>query len=72
MAISTQVKQCLDDAASSMRECLAFAAKSEQPVTISTISDILVRLESVEHMDAMLSKFGANKELPKPKSQFGL
>jgi len=65
MAVSSQVKQCIDDASSSLRECLAFAARSEQPIVISSLTDILVRLESVEQMDEIVGKFGGRRELPR-------
>jgi hypothetical protein len=65
MAVSAQVKQCIDDASSSLRECLAFAARSEQPIVISSLTDILVRLESVEQMDEIVGKFGGRRELPR-------
>lgn len=65
MAVSAQVKQCIDDASSSLRECLAFAARSEQPIVISSLTDILVRLEGIEQMDEVLNRLGAHRELPK-------
>ena len=65
MAVSAQVKQCIDDASSSLRECLAFAARSEQPIVISSLTDILVHLESVEQMDEIVGKFGGRRELPR-------
>lgn len=65
MAVSAQVKQCIDDASSSLRECLAFAARSEQPVVISSLTDILVRLETIEQMDEIVGKFGGRRELPR-------
>ena len=59
MALTTPVKDSLDTAATNLREALAFAARTEKPLTIHTLTDILMRLESLEHMDKLMSKFGA-------------
>jgi hypothetical protein len=42
-----------------LREALAFAARSEHPVTISAISDLLIRCESIESMDEIMEKYGS-------------
>jgi DNA repair photolyase len=47
-----------------LREALAFAARTEHPVVISSITDILVRLESLEQMEEIMEKFGKNHNLP--------
>lgn len=57
MSLSNQVKEAVNQAAEHLRDALAFAARSEHPVTIATISDLLVRLESVESMDEIFEKF---------------
>ena len=59
MALTTPVKDSLDAAATNLREALAFAARTEKPLTIHTLTDMLMRLESLEHMDELMSKFGA-------------
>jgi len=51
MSLSTQVKESIDQAAEYMRDALAFAARTEHPITITTISDLLCRIESLEQMD---------------------
>lgn len=58
MSISSQVKESINEATKHLRDALAFAARSEHPMTISTISELLVRLESVEQMDEILEKYG--------------
>jgi len=40
-----------------MRDALAFAARTEHPITITTISDILCRLESLEQVDDLMQQF---------------
>lgn len=54
MALSNQVKESISQAAAHLREALAFAARSEHPICISTISDILIRLDSIESMEEMM------------------
>jgi hypothetical protein len=62
MALSTQVKESIDQATSHIRDALAFASRSEHSMTIATLSDLLMRCESLECMDEMMSKFtGPNK-----------
>jgi hypothetical protein len=67
MALSSQVKDAIDQASNHLRDALAFAARAEHPITISTITDILVRLESLECMEEIMQKFGkatSEKEVP--------
>lgn len=58
MALSNQVKEAVTLATQSLRDALAFAARAEHPITINTLSDILIRLESLETMDEIMEKFG--------------
>jgi hypothetical protein len=58
MALSNQVKNSISDAVHNLRDALAFAARAEHPITINTIADILMRLESLECMDEIMEKFG--------------
>jgi hypothetical protein len=64
MALSNQVKESVNQAAACLREGLAFAARTEHPTVISMITDILVRLESMETMEEIMDKFGRNKDIP--------
>ena len=59
MALTAPVKESLDAATVVLREALAFAARTEKPITIHTLTDILMRIESLEHMDELMSKFEA-------------
>lgn len=62
MALSSQVKESINLAVGNLRDALAFAARSEHGICIATISDILMRLESIECMEEMMQKFsGPNK-----------
>jgi len=64
MALSNQVKESLNNAAGMLREALAFAARTEHPVVISSLTDILVRLESLEQMEDIMDKLGKQRDLP--------
>jgi hypothetical protein len=61
MALSSQVKESVNHAATSLREALAFAARAEHPAIIQSITDILVRLESLEAIDEIMEKFGSTQ-----------
>ena len=65
MALSTQVQECTKQAAAALREALAFAARTEHPLVINTITDILVRVESLESIDEIMDKFGKSGGLHK-------
>lgn len=58
MSLSTQVKESLNQAATHLRDALAFAARSEHPISITTISELLMRVESIEQMDEIMQKLG--------------
>lgn len=65
MALSAQVKEGIQQSAATLRETLAFAARTEHPVVISSITDVLVRLESLESVEEIMDKYGKPRELPK-------
>lgn len=65
MALSSQVKESVNQAVSSLREALAFAARTEHPAMIASITDILVRLESLETIDEIMEKFGSTQTSPR-------
>lgn len=65
MALSSQVKEATNQAAAQLREALAFAARTENPIVISTITDILCRLESLESIEEIMGKLGKDKEIPR-------
>ena len=66
MTLSTQVKESVQQATEALRDALAFAARAEHPITINMLSDMLSRLESLEHMDEFMERFnsaGVRKEV---------
>ncbi len=66
MALSNQVKGSLDEAARHLRDALAFAARTEHPVTINAITELMCRLDSLEKIDMIIEKFDTNHEVPHP------
>jgi hypothetical protein len=64
MSLSNQVKESVDQAAGTLREALAFAARTEHPIVISNLTDILVRLESMEHMEELMERYGKPRDIP--------
>jgi DNA repair photolyase len=65
MSLSNQVKESVNQATESLRDALAFAARAEHPITINTLSDILIRLESLEAMEDIMQKFGSSMKTSK-------
>lgn len=64
MALSAQVKEATEQAANSIREALAFAARGEHPTTISMLTDVLCRLESLDCVDQLMERFSAKQNPP--------
>jgi hypothetical protein len=64
MSLSNQVKESVNQAAGTLREALAFAARTEHPIVISNLTDILVRLESMEHMEELMERYGKPRDIP--------
>jgi hypothetical protein len=62
MSLSNQVKESIDAAASNLRDALAFAARSEHPIVIGMLSDVISRLETMEQVDVFMERFGSNAE----------
>ena len=62
MSLSNQVKASVSEAQYHLREGLAFAARSEHPIVINTLSDLIAKLDSLEAMEHVMQKFGARNE----------
>ncbi len=54
MALSESVQNSLDEATSSLRNALAFAARNERPTTCSSIAKILTEIEHVKGFDDVM------------------
>jgi hypothetical protein len=61
MALGTQVEESLKEAEASLRNSLAFAARTERPIVCSVIADLISRIESVMSTDKLLDKFESRK-----------
>ena len=69
MALSNQVADSMKDAQSNLRNALAFAARSERPMTVSVIADLIHRIETVMSTDDLLDKL--EDRLPGSSGRFG-
>ena len=67
MSLSTQVKEAVDQASNCLRDALAFAARTEHPLTVNTLSDLLCRLESLEQVDELMQHFRGKDDAQSPK-----
>jgi len=56
MALAQQVVDSLDEASSSLRNALAFAARQERPVVCNSISELLCRIDQLKSFDGLLDK----------------
>jgi len=62
MALGTQVEESLKEAEASLRNALAFAARTERPVVCSVISDMIHRIENIMDTDKLLDKLENRKK----------
>ena len=46
MALASQVEESLKEAESSLRNALAYAARTERPMVVSVIADMINRIQS--------------------------
>jgi len=70
MALGTQVEESLKEAQESLRNALAFAARTERPMVCSVIADLISRIDSVMHTDSLLDKLESRK--PGSSGDFGV
>jgi hypothetical protein len=69
MALGTQVEESLKEAEASLRNALAFSARTERPIVCSVIADLISRIESVMSTDSLLDKLENRK--PGSSGDFG-
>ena len=69
MALSKSVEESLKEAEASLRNALAFSARTERPMVCSVIADLISRIESVMSTDKMLDKWESRK--PGSSGDFG-
>lgn len=61
MALGKQVEESLKEAESNLRNALAFAARTERPMVVSVIADLIHRIDSVISTDSILDKLENRK-----------
>ena len=62
MALSESVETSLKEAEASLRNALAYAARQERPMVCSVVADMISRIDSIIHTDAVLDKLENRKE----------
>ena len=70
MALATQVEESMTEAQESLRNALAFAARTERPMVCSVIADLISRIDSVMDTDKLLDKLETRK--PGSNGNFGV
>ena len=56
MALSQSVEESLKEAEQSLRNALAYAARQERPIVCSVVADMISRIDTLMHTDALLDK----------------
>jgi hypothetical protein len=62
MALSDSVNESLDDATSSLRNALAFAARNEKPLICREIASLILKIESVKQSEKVLDMLDTHKK----------
>ena len=55
MTLSKQVQDSLDEATASLRNALAFAARSEEPYISKHIADVMFQIENLKNVSNVLA-----------------
>ena len=55
MTLSKQVQDSLDEAVASLRNALAFAARSEEPYISKHIADIMFQIENLKNVSNLMA-----------------
>lgn len=70
MALGTQVEESLKEASASLRNALAFAARTERPMVCSVIADLISHIDILMHTDSLLDKLESRR--PGSSGDFGV
>jgi hypothetical protein len=70
MALSKTVEESLKEAQESLRNALAFAARTERPMVCGVIADLISRIDSVMSTDSLLDKLETRR--PGSSGDFGM
>lgn len=63
MALSQSVIESLDEASSSLRNALSYAARGERPIVCNAISELMVRIEQMKSLDGILDHFDEMRDV---------
>lgn len=61
MALSESVETSLKEAEASLRNALAYAARQERAMVCSVVADMISRIDTLVHTDALLDKLENRK-----------
>jgi hypothetical protein len=67
--LAKSVEESMKEAELNLRNALAFAARTERPVVVSVIADLITRIESIIQTDSLLDKLDERK--PGSSGDFG-
>lgn len=62
MALSKQVTDSLEEAQSSLRNALAFAARNERPVVSKCISELMCDIDKLKSLDQLFDTLDSMKD----------
>lgn len=61
MALAQQVEESLREAESNLRNALAYASRTERPMVVSVIADLIQKIDCVISTDELLDKLDNHK-----------
>ena len=62
MALGQQVEESLREAESNLRNALAYASRTERPMVVSVIADLIQKIDCVISTDELLDKLDNRKQ----------
>jgi hypothetical protein len=62
MALGQQVEESLKEAEANLRNALSYAARTERPVVVSCIADLIHRIDTIISTDSLLDKLENRKK----------
>jgi len=62
MALGKQVEESLKEAEGNLRNALAYASRTERPMVVSVIADLIHRIDGVISTDSILDKLENRKK----------
>ena len=61
MALSQSVEESLKEAEAALRNALSYAARQERPMVCTVVADMISRIDTLMHTDALLDKLENRK-----------